>query len=88
MTADTATPSRHDPEIVERGVLEAVLPEPAAPDARGVGPQNDSEATIPRGDDVAEAIGGLVRSGLLRDHSGTVVPTHAATRFAELFELP
>lgn len=90
MTADTATPPRYDPEVLERAVIEEALhlhPEHLTRE------EFARKMTVRAGDqgraaDVGEVIGELERSGLLRDHAGTVVPTHAAVRFAELFELP
>lgn len=86
----TDTPPRHDPEILERGVLEEVLyldPQHLTREelVRKMTARRDGPG---RGGDVTEAVGELERSGLLRDHAGTVVPTHSAVRFAELFELP
>ncbi len=90
MTTNTATPPRYDPEVLERAVIEEALylhPEHLTREEfvrkMTVRPGDRGRAT-----DVVEVIGELERSGLLRDHAGTVVPTHAAVRFAELFELP
>jgi hypothetical protein len=89
MTTDAAAP-RYDPEVVERAVFEEALflhPQHLTREefVRKMTARRDDPG---RGGDVTEAIGGLERAGLLRDHAGTVVPTHAAVRFAELFELP
>lgn len=90
MTGDTTTPPRYDPEVLEHAVIgEALYLHPQHLTREEfvrnmtVGPDDPG-----RGDDVNVAINSLERSGLLRDHAGTVVPTHAAVRFAELFELP
>jgi hypothetical protein len=90
VTADTTTPPRYDPEVLERAVIEEALylhPQHLTREEfvrkMTVGPVDPG-----RGNDVTDAVGELERSGLLRDHAGTVVPTHAAVRFAELFELP
>ena len=89
MTTDTTTP-RYDPEVMERAVIEEALFLHPQHLARGefVRKMTIRPDDPGRSDDVTEAINGLERSGLLRDHAGTVVPTHAAVRFAELFELP
>jgi hypothetical protein len=90
VTADTTMPLRYDPEVLERAIIEKALylhPQHLTREEfvrkMTVGPDDPG-----RGNDVTEAVGELERSGLLRDHAGTVVPTHAAVRFAELFELP
>jgi hypothetical protein len=90
VTADADKPPRYDPEILERAVIEEalfLLPQHLARDefVRKMTVRSDDRS---RAIDVVDVIGELERSGLLRDHAGTVVPTHAAVRFAELFELP